>query len=81
MTLDVVTSVLVLVLVAATCLALGLGLLGEFGLVRLGRCPTCDGLVVALRGSERPTCLSCRHDHLAHPLHTLRHPIRELVHH
>ena len=80
MALDVVASVLVLVLVAATCVAFVVGLLGEFGLLRVARCQECDKVIVSLWLSERSTCLACRHAHLAHPLRTMRHPVRELVH-
>jgi hypothetical protein len=81
MTLDVVTSVLVLLLVAVTCVAFVVGLLGEFGLLRIARCSECDKVVVRLRATQEFTCLTCRHEHLAHPLRTMRHPVRELVHH
>lgn len=80
MTLYVVISVLILLLVAATCAAFTLGVLGELGMVRAGHCSKCDGLVVSLRRSLPSICMSCRHDHLAHPLRTMRHPIRELAH-
>jgi hypothetical protein len=80
MVLYVVTSVLILLLVAASCLALILGVLGEAGIVDLVRCPTCAHVVVASRDAGEPTCLYCRHNVLAHPLRSLRHPLRGLAH-
>lgn len=81
MALDVVVSVLVLVVAAATCFAFTLGLLGEFGVVRLRRCPQCASFMVSLSGAANRRCVSCRHAHLTHPLRTIRHPVRELLHH
>lgn len=80
MELYVVVSLLVLVLVVATCVAFTVGLLGEFGVVRLTRCPECAHVLMASRGNEQPACPYCRHDRLAHPLRTMRHPVRELAH-
>jgi len=80
MTLYIVSSVLVLVLVAVSSAAFMLGLLGEVGVVRLARCPQCAHFAVTSRGSGM-TCPYCRHVHLAHPLSTMRHPFRALVHH
>ena len=81
MTLDVVTSALILVLFAVTCAVFALGLLGEFGVLRPTRCPECDRLGLRWRNRGEDTCASCRHEHLAHPLRTIRHPVRELARH
>ncbi|MBO0845291.1 MAG: hypothetical protein J2P22_07760 [Nocardioides sp.] len=80
MALYLVISVLIFLLVAYSCVALIIGLLGEVGAVRLARCPRCAHLVVNPRDTAQ-SCPYCRHVHLAHPLRTLRHPVRELVHH
>ncbi len=80
MALYVVITVLVFLLVAASCGALVLGVLGEIGVVRLVRCDACGHVVVLTRGTGRPSCPYCSHVHLSHPLRTLRHPVRELVH-
>lgn len=80
MTLDVVTSVLILLLFAVTCLVFTLGLLGEFGVLRPVRCPECDRLGMRWRSRSDPRCATCRHEHLAHPLRTAMHPVRELAH-
>lgn len=81
MVLYVVIIVLGLALAGASCLALILGMLSEAGVLRLDRCDQCSHFVVQPRESEQATCPYCRHVHLAHPLRTLRHPVRELVHH
>ena len=81
MTLYVLVSVLIVLLVAATCVAFVLGLLGEVGVVRLAPCPTCSHLVPSTGDGNRPSCPYCRHVHLAHPLRTIRHPLQELAHH
>lgn len=78
MTLDVVTSGLIAALLAATCAVFVLGLLGELGVLRRARCPECDRHVLRRRGGADHPCVACRHDHLAHPVRTLRHPVREL---
>lgn len=76
-----VTVALILLLVVASCIALILGVLGEVGVVRYLRCSGCEHLVVTSGQASAPRCPYCRHHHLAHPLRTLQHPIRELVHH
>lgn len=81
MELYLVIAVLLFVLVAASCVALVVGALGEFGVVRLVRCTQCAHVVVLQSGANQPSCPYCRHVHLAHPVRTLRHPIRELAHH
>lgn len=77
MTLYVLAGVLIVVLVVASCAALILGLFGEMGVVTLARCPECDHLVMGGPGTPRAGCYYCRHDHLVHPLRTMR----MLVHH
>ena len=81
MTLDVVTSVLVLLLLATSTVVFMLGLLGELGVLRVGRCPDCERFVLRQRRGSRPGCMLCRHESLAHPLRTMRHPVRELARH
>jgi hypothetical protein len=82
MALYFLITLLVFLLVAVSCVALLLGVLGEVGALKLVRCTRCDHFVVLPCGAERPSCCPyCRHTHLAHPLRTLRHPVRELVHH
>jgi hypothetical protein len=81
MALYLVIAVLVFMLVTASCVALVVGVLGECGVVRLVRCTRCAHIIVLQSGVEQPSCPYCRHTHLAHPLRTLRHPIRELAHH
>jgi len=81
MALYLVVAVSVFLLVTASCVALVVGLLGECGVLRLVRCTRCGHAVVLRSGAFQPSCSYCRHVHLAHPLQTLRHPIRELVHH
>jgi DNA-directed RNA polymerase subunit RPC12/RpoP len=80
MAVYVVIVVLVGLLAIVTVTALVLGILGAGGLVRLVRCTRCSHLVVLARDDPRPACPYCRHEHLAHPLTTLRHPRRELLH-
>ncbi|GAB4010772.1 hypothetical protein [Nocardioides ultimimeridianus] len=79
--LDVITSGLIAVLLAATSVVFVLGLLGELGVLRRGRCPECDRHVLRRQGGEDHACAMCRHDHLAHPVRTLRHPVREFSQH
>jgi hypothetical protein len=81
MPLYIVAVGLVVFLVAVSCVALALGLLGELGVVRLLRCPACAHFVVGSWNTPLTSCPYCRHEHLAHPLRTLRHPFQELVHH
>ncbi|HJQ06572.1 MAG TPA: hypothetical protein VJ872_14055 [Nocardioides sp.] len=80
MTLDVVTSGLVAALLVATSVVFVLGLLGELGVLRRARCPECDRHVLRRRGAADHACAVCRHDHLAHPVRVLRHPVREFSH-
>jgi len=81
MTLDVITSVLILLLVAFTCVGLVVGLLGEVGAVRGTHCARCGRFATTSRGGSEGICLLCRHDHIAHFLRALRHPAREFAHH
>jgi hypothetical protein len=81
MTIYVLASVLIVLLVGASSLALMVGLLGEMGVVRLAPCPQCEHLVMSSGRAGQVSCPYCRHVHLAHPLRTLRHPVRELAHH
>jgi hypothetical protein len=80
MSLYVVVTVLIAALVVVSGLFFVVGALGLAGVVRLGPCPNCAHMVAAYRDREQ-SCPYCRHDHLAHPLRTMRHPIRELAHH
>jgi len=77
----VIVGVLVGALAIVTLAALVLGLLGAGGLVNLARCTRCAHLVIIGRDDAKPICPYCRHEHLAHPLTTLRNPRRELLHH
>jgi hypothetical protein len=80
-TLYVLASALILALLAATCVAFARGLLGQFGVVRMAHCPSCDRFAMSWASTAEPgPCLRCRHERLAHPVHTLLHP-RELAHH
>ena len=79
--LYVIVSVLTVLLVVASGVALVVGLLGELGVMTLARCPACSHFVLRAWDTEQPACPYCRHEHLTHPLRTMRHPFRELVHH
>lgn len=81
MAIFVVIGVLIGLLAIVTLAALVLGLLGAGGLVNLVRCTRCAHLVINGQDNSNPICPYCRHEHLAHPLTTLRHPRRELLHH
>ena len=81
MVLYAVVAVLVLALVAASAVALMLGLLGEVGVFRMVRCASCGHLVVGPGDSADGRCPHCRHEHLAHPRRTLRHPGHVLARH
>lgn len=80
MAVYVVIAVLVGLLAVITLAGLVLGLLGAGGLVNLVRCTRCAHLVVLTRENTDLACPYCRHEQLAHPLMTLRHPRRELLH-
>lgn len=67
-------------LAVVTLAAMVLGLLGAGELVKLVRCTCCAHLVVLARGAASPACPYCRHERLAHPLATLRHPLRGPLH-
>ena len=80
MSLYVLVIVWIAALIAVSGLFFVVGALGMAGVVRLGSCPRCAHMVASWRDAEQ-RCPYCRHDHLAHPLRTMRHPVRELAHH
>jgi hypothetical protein len=80
MSLYVVVTLLIVALIAVSGLFFVVGALGLAGVVRLTPCPRCAHMVMTSRDAEQQ-CPYCRHDHLAHPLRTMRHPFRELAHH
>jgi len=80
MSLYVVVTVLIAALIAVSGLFFVVGALGLVGVVRLAPCPRCAHMVLSSRDAEQ-RCPYCRHDHLAHPLRTMRHPFHELAHH
>lgn len=77
MAIYIVLAILIGLLGLATFAAMLIGLFAAGGVLHLARCGNCRHLVIATRSG----CPYCRHQHLAHPLTTLRHPRRELLHH
>ena len=72
MAIEVVLGALVVVMLAiATFMALE-GIMGAIGAVEIGRCRTCDHLIVMAKSAA---CPYCRHPRLAHAAH-LHLPVR-----
>lgn len=68
--LVIVTSLLVLALVAVATVGLYVGLLGTFGVApHVTQCPRCGHHTVAPESPSEDGCSWCRHGHLFHPHH------------
>lgn len=67
MTVEIVTSFLVLALAIVTMALLLLGVAGVIGVVRFVRCEQCARIGM-VAGSGDPACLHCQHQRLLHPL-------------
>ncbi|MGH8862689.1 MAG: hypothetical protein ACRDVG_15900 [Jatrophihabitantaceae bacterium] len=77
MAIYIAIAVLVGLLAIVSLAAMGIGLLGAAGLLRLERCLHCGHLAVATRNETPQSCPYCRHTHLVHPLaalHRSGHP-------
>lgn len=65
----VLAALVVLMLLVVTAMGIE-GLMGATGLIKLGRCRTCDHLTMTTPGR---VCLYCRHPHLVQFLHLHHH--------
>jgi hypothetical protein len=83
MIVEVVIAVLATALAAVTVVCAVIGILGIAGMAGFDRCTGCDRVLMRPRGTATgdAQCTRCRHPHLAHPVHTVRHPHDALLHH
>lgn len=81
MVIDIITGILIAALAIVTLVALLIGLLAAGDFIRLQRCPRCGHWIVQASAQGSAACPYCRHEHLSHPITTLRHPYRELLRH
>jgi late competence protein required for DNA uptake (superfamily II DNA/RNA helicase) len=70
--IEVLTAILVAALGLASLVAAYIGLLSLAGAVRQARCQRCGHLAVTSASGSPGGCIYCRHDHLMHPIRTLR---------
>lgn len=83
MAVEVVIGILAAALAAVTVVAAVIGLLGVSGVAVFNRCEGCDRLMIRRRsrGAAASDCTRCRHPHLTHPVHSVRHPHSLVPHH
>jgi hypothetical protein len=67
------TIALIVVLAAATTVAIYVGLLNWIGAVFVVRCAACHHLTMASANHTAQSCPHCRHPVLTHPLYTANH--------
>jgi DNA-directed RNA polymerase subunit RPC12/RpoP len=73
---EVLTVTLIIVLAAATMVAIYLGLITWFRAAYVVRCAACHHLTLASANQPQPSCPHCRHPVLTHPLYAAHHPRR-----
>ncbi|BBY14652.1 hypothetical protein [Mycolicibacterium litorale] len=71
---EALTVALIIVLAAATVVALYVGLMNWVGAAHVVRCSSCHHLTMASARQPQQSCPHCRHPVLTHPLYALHHP-------
>ncbi|TFV55513.1 hypothetical protein E4P42_22585 [Mycobacterium sp. PS03-16] len=71
---EALTVALIMVLAAATIVAIYLGLMNWIGAAHVVRCSSCHHLTVGGTNQPQQSCPHCRHPVLTHPLYAAHHP-------
>ncbi|MGE2716961.1 hypothetical protein ACQI4L_23125 [Mycolicibacterium litorale] len=71
---EALTVALIVLLAAATVVAIYVGLMNWIGAAHVVRCSACHHLTVAAARQPQQSCPHCRHPVLTHPLYALHHP-------
>lgn len=71
---EALTVALIVVLAAATTVAIYVGLMNWIGACYVVRCSECHHLTFASVNRPQESCAHCRHPMLMHPLYAANHP-------
>lgn len=71
---EILTVGLIIVLAAATTVAIYVGMANWIGACYLVRCSECHHLTFASVNSPQTSCAHCEHPTLMHPLYAVNHP-------